>query len=109
MFLFGGSNSAIENKNLYTLDFKQYKWEIFNTRGDVPFSRDEHSAVIYESSMVIFGGFVKGERVNEVYKYYFKENRWEKVRPIGSKQPAPRAGHSCILSDEKMIIFGGKD
>jgi N-acetylneuraminic acid mutarotase len=35
--------------------------------GDVPSSRDEHTCNIYESSMVIFGGFVNGIRTNDVY------------------------------------------
>jgi N-acetylneuraminic acid mutarotase len=59
--------------------------------------------------MVIFGGFVNGERSNEIYRYYFKENRWERVKPIGRDQPNPRAGHSCVLINDSMIIFGGKD
>jgi N-acetylneuraminic acid mutarotase len=64
---------------LYSLDLKTYKWEIINARGEVPLSRDEHTAFIYEGSMVVFGGFVNGDRVNEIYRYYFKENRWERV------------------------------
>jgi N-acetylneuraminic acid mutarotase len=59
--------------------------------------------------MVIFGGFVSGGRVDEIYRYYFKENKWEHVQPLGSVSPPKRAGHSAILYGDSMIIFGGKD
>lgn len=88
---------------------KQAKWEIINARGDVPKSRDDHTVVIYEGSMTIFGGFVEGERTNEIFRYYFKDNRWEKVTVLGKVQPCPRASHSAIVYGDTMIIFGGKD
>jgi N-acetylneuraminic acid mutarotase len=60
------------------------KWEVIHGRGDVPTPREDHSAVIYEGSMVIFGGFTPdGEKTNEVYRYYFKDNKWEKVNVLG--------------------------
>ena len=79
MYLFGGSNGSQENPRLFTLDLKTFKWDYINARGEIPPSRDEHSANIYEGTMVIFGGFVEGERVNDIYRFYFKENKWEKV------------------------------
>jgi hypothetical protein len=27
--------------------------------------------------MVVFGGFVNGSKTNDIYSYYFKENKWE--------------------------------
>ncbi len=48
----------------------------------MPSSRDEHSAVVYEASMVVFGGFVNGTRTNEIYQYFFMENKWELAKPL---------------------------
>ena len=56
---------------------KNMKWEVINARGDIPSARDEHTANMYEGTMVTFGGFVSGERMNDIYRYYFKENKWE--------------------------------
>ena len=109
MFLFGGSYVSRDHPYFYALDLKTYKWEIINSRGDVPLNRDEHTAVLYEGSMNIFGGFVDGQRVNDNYRYYFKDNRWEKVKVLGLEQPCPRAGHTAVVSGDLMIIFGGKD
>lgn len=89
---------------------KNLKWEIVNARGEIPSSREDHSAVIYEGSMVIFGGFtINGERSNEIYRYYFKDNKWEKVSVLGLDAPVPRAGHSAIVFGDSMVIFGGRD
>lgn len=59
--------------------------------------------------MVVYGGFVKGSRTSDIYRYYFKENKWELVQPVGGVSPPKRAGHSAILFGDSMIIFGGKD
>ena len=96
MFMFGGCAIGDEPKGLYSLDLKSFKWECINSRGDVPFNRDEHTAVMFEDQMVVFGGFVKGVRVNDVYKYFVKENKWEFMKPFSPKEPCPRAGHSCV-------------
>ena len=73
-------------------------------------ARDDHTAVIYEGSMVIFGGFsTNGERSNDIYRYYFKDNKWEKVSALGLDAPEPRAGHSSLIFGDSMVIFGGRD
>jgi N-acetylneuraminic acid mutarotase len=78
-------------------------------RGDIPETRDEHTALIYEGSMVIFGGFVNGERTNDIYRYYFNDNRWEMVQSHSPLKPPKRAGHSAIILGDNMYIYGGKD
>jgi len=94
----------------YSLDLKSLRWEVIYGRGEVPTSRDDHSAIIYEGSMVIFGGLTTdGERSNEIYRYYFKDNKWEKVSVLGLDSPCPRAGHSAIVFGDSMVAFGGRD
>mmetsp|Transcript_2846 Transcript_2846/g.2670 ORF Transcript_2846/g.2670 Transcript_2846/m.2670 type:complete len:99 (+) Transcript_2846:593-889(+) len=95
---------------MHALDMKNMKFEAVYTRGDVPTHRDEHTALIYENSMVIFGGFdLNGDRVNDIYRYFFKENKWEKIMVMGGDLPTPRAGHSAVMVGDVMIIFAGKD
>eukprot|EP00347_Sterkiella_histriomuscorum_P011091 403373787 len=113
MYTFGGSstsNMKDQSHSFYSLDLKTYKWDQINARGDLPITRDDHSAVIYEGSMVIFGGFsTNGERSNDIYRYYFKDNKWEKVSALGLDAPEPRAGHSSLIFGDSMVIFGGRD
>jgi hypothetical protein len=81
MYLFGGSNLENENDKFFSLDMNTLKWDVIQVRGDMPSTRDEHTAILYENdkSMVLFGGFVKGTRTNEIIKYMFTENRWVKI------------------------------
>lgn len=81
MFLFGGSNLETENRKFFSLDLNNFRWELVKSRGELPITRDEHTAVVYENeqSMIIFGGFMNGMRTNEIIKYLFQENRWMKV------------------------------
>lgn len=88
MYLFGGcKGNSDPNEKMYTLDLKNHKWETVEQQvGEIPHSRDEHSACLYESnSMIIFGGFASqtGMRSNEVYKYTFSTKKWEHLKPNG--------------------------
>lgn len=59
--------------------------------------------------MVIFGGFERGVRKNSIIQYHFDNNLWEKIEHKSEEAPIPRAGHSAVIYDNKMYIFGGKD
>ena len=90
---------------------KTFAWSQLKTRGDVVAPRDEHSAVLDEVScqMVIFGGFQEGERTNDVALYNVKTNVWSKVKqPENSRLPCPRSGHSAVIHNNVMYVFGGK-
>ncbi len=84
-----------------------------NENENLPKTRDEHTALILDDSMIVFGGFAFGQRTNDIFKYYFKSNTWEKIKNKGTKSPCPRAGHSAVIchknQDQCMIVFGGKD
>ena len=85
-----------------------------NDDSNFPHTRDEHSCVIHNDTMIIFGGFVFGERTNSIFRYSFRMNHWEKIHVKGKLQPCPRAGHSAVIrynkdSGDHMYIFGGKD
>lgn len=63
--------------------------------------------------MYIFGGFVNGDRANEVFRFDFQKQEWKQIE-ASKKMPAARAGHSaCVIADAGqdayMYIFGGKD
>ncbi len=109
MFLFGGTALGDTPRGLYSLDLKSYKWERLNSRGDVPSPRDEHSAVVYEGGMFVYGGNVDGERVNDIYRFIFAENKWEIIIPFNKNCPVARAGHSAVVYRDSMFILGGKD
>jgi hypothetical protein len=121
MYLFGGSSLNRENTDMYSLDLNRYQWNLVKSKGmngdesNIPYTRDEHSCVIYNDSMIVFGGFAFGERTNSIFKFDFKRTWWEKVNVAkGSEIPCNRAGHSAVIRFNKelgdhMYIFGGKN
>ena len=62
--------------------------------------------------MYIFGGFVRGERTNEVYIYNFRERKWhsnyQNRNILTYTQPKPRNGHSAVVFEGMMYVFGGQ-
>ena len=67
---------------MYTLDLQLFKWAIVKAKAEndhpenLPETRDEHSCVLYKDSMCVFGGFLFGQRTNDVYQYNFDTNKW---------------------------------
>lgn len=59
--------------------------------------------------MVVFGGFEKGVRTNSTIVFDFETKTWQEVKLHSKSLPAPRAGHSAVVVDDAMYIFGGKD
>jgi len=129
MFLFGGNNYAsqvlknqanndgttgsnkLEYTPVYQLGMKTFAWSLLKGRGDEVASRDEHTSVLDENSslMVVFGGFIDGERCNETAMYNAKTNYWRKAKLFeNSRRPCPRSGHSSVIHNGNMYVFGGK-
>lgn len=53
MYLYGGSGprskqSDVEPPSLWSLDLKTFKWDVINGRGEMPLTRDDHSAVVHD-------------------------------------------------------------
>ena len=58
--------------------------------------------------MIVFGGFSKGQRINDIVVYSFTENAWHTIDVKGEK-PEVRSGHSAVVYSGGMWVFGGKD
>ncbi|CAF0828638.1 unnamed protein product [Rotaria sordida] len=71
------------------------------------FKRSDHSAVIYNSSMYIFGGLDE-YRYNNLFKFDFDTHiRTEIKAKDESKLSLKRCKHSACIYDNMMYIFGG--
>lgn len=58
--------------------------------------------------MVVFGGFLKDKRTNDLLLYVFNENKWTRTEQRG-KLPVARSNHSSVIHNNKLITFGGCD
>ena len=97
---------------MYSLNLRNFTWQVQKMRGDIVKPRDEHTATVDEenSLMIVFGGFEDGERTNETIVYNMKTNAWQIVKlSPNAKRPCPRSGHTAVFSDGEMYVFGGKD
>lgn len=117
IFIFGGM-STIQYNYTITLNYKNdlYKFNI-NTQewirekdfGDIPSQRAGHSAVVYNGSMIVFGGKQQGDEkcfLNDLYEYQIQLRKWYKIIANG-EQPSPRCAHSAAVYKDSMYVFGG--
>ena len=58
--------------------------------------------------MYIFGGFIAGDRTNQLIIYTFKGSMWSRVKTEGA-QPSARNGHSACIYNNCIYIFGGNN
>lgn len=56
--------------------------------------------------MLVFGGFVHGERTNSLYKCNLTTMQWE-IPHFSGTPPVGRSGHSAVVYNNAMYIFGG--
>ena len=72
-----------------------------------PSKRWGHSAILYNKSMIIFGGHHLQRNLSNIYSLDFTTLTWSKIEPFGNPPPA-RDSHSAIIyNNTDMIIFGG--
>ena len=83
----------------------------FIFKGAPPSPRHSHSAVIYENSMYVFGGY-DGHYRNDFYRFHFPTNVWSQInlKPNGNGVwPKSRYRTSTTVYKDMMFLFGGHD
>ncbi|XP_017679022.1 PREDICTED: tip elongation aberrant protein 3-like isoform X1 [Lepidothrix coronata] len=117
LYIFGGMvDSAFTQAKipLWTYDTDSTRWtECRNVPAEkeslAPANRKGHSAVVYHSSMYIFGGYfgIKGIS-QEFWTFHFDTGKWLCVSsPSHNTGPGPRHGHSAVVYRTGMYLFGG--
>ncbi|XP_016386846.1 actin-fragmin kinase-like [Sinocyclocheilus rhinocerous] len=102
LYVFGGmQDSSYTNSKmpLWVFDTVKECWINWKTRsetlqGETPANRKGHSAVIFGSSMYVYGGYIdiRGS-TKEFWKFDFG--------------PSRLVGHSAVFFKDSMLIFGG--
>jgi hypothetical protein len=79
-----------------------------NIRGvDTPYKRWGHSSMIYNKSLLIFGGRHSHRSLANIYALDLTFHTWNKIEPLGQIPPA-RDSHSAILVIFKIDNFSIK-
>lgn len=109
-YLFGGytRKDGVYYNDLYRFDTVSGIWTKLFCTGDTPSIRTDHTAVFYENSIYIFGGYDGKTRFNDLRACKLENFEWAKL-PENGVQPLPRFGHTAVVYNHSMYIFGGWD
>jgi N-acetylneuraminic acid mutarotase len=88
--------------NLITKDIEVYK----NT-GSNPSPRSAHSTLVYNDCLYVYGGYSSsGERLNDIFAFNFKTNKWKEIKTFGN-HPKKTSGHKICLYNNTLYTFFG--
>eukprot|EP01059_Diplonema_ambulator_P011404 TRINITY_DN21368_c0_g1_i1.p1 TRINITY_DN21368_c0_g1~~TRINITY_DN21368_c0_g1_i1.p1 ORF type:complete len:387 (+),score=91.36 TRINITY_DN21368_c0_g1_i1:309-1469(+) len=96
------------------LDDGKKQWKEIKSTGRIPLGRIGHSICDDgEGNLYLWGGVNetiesgnKGTYLDDFFKYDFHAKIWSEIPLVGTK-PVPRAFHSAVCYQDKVIIFGG--
>ncbi|XP_050431953.1 uncharacterized protein LOC126840334 [Adelges cooleyi] len=110
IYVVGGRNGNWPLKDIWRYDLVSNTWEQLHPTGDTLQNLQEHTAVVYQDKVYVFGGEVGFSSASEspLWSYSTKENRWEKVKGAsGTTVPKGRRGHTALVYRNSMIVYGG--
>lgn len=119
MLLFGGLDvNGTETASLMSFSPTSIAWEPLPSLTDAPVARHSHAAAAYEGRYLLISGGVaqQGNRVlDDLHMYDVLTHRWRCVwngvrdgSPQNRNEPGPRFGHSIVLHEDRLYLFGGK-
>jgi len=111
LYIFGGFDGLARVSDLHAYDLEINEWhQILPNRGSAepPTPRHSHAAVVYRSSMYIFGGY-DGSYRNDFHQFHFPTCKWSEVQSSGESPRARYRGTCVVAADSQMILHGGHD
>eukprot|EP01080_Neovahlkampfia_damariscottae_P010810 gene10810-3428_t len=107
-YIFGGLTQNGISNELFTFDLLKKEWNKIEYSGPNLKERCFHSSLILKEKLFIFGGYnSKDGWLNESYEFDFTTNIFSSIENKGTQIPSQRSGHSMILYDDKIWMFGG--
>ncbi|XP_054686840.1 leucine-zipper-like transcriptional regulator 1 isoform X2 [Grus americana] len=124
VYLYGGRNTT-SLRDFWRYNIVKKEWEMLDCPRDgpeeleehsmvaykslAPTNRRGHSAVVYHSSMYIYGGYFGIRGISqEFWTFHFDTRKWLRIStPLHNTGPGPRHGHSAVVYHTGMYLFGG--
>ncbi|RNF03638.1 uncharacterized protein Tco025E_08180 [Trypanosoma conorhini] len=110
LYLYGGYGP----KNVYPTGIfcnvkMTLQWREMRGVGVVPGGRANHSAIIHERKMIVFGGHRNLEVLDDLYIVNLENMRWEKVNCERAQGPGPVFSHVAVYvpPTQAMVVIGG--
>lgn len=104
---FGGRGDKQHFRDLHALDMQTMTWYQGPASCGAPIARHGHTSTLYDGRLFVFGG------VCENFLYFdgmqsldLSSMAWKDLQTTGPK-PSARMGHSAVIVDKHLLIFGG--
>jgi len=90
--------------DMWKYDFETRNWTRIDCKA-LP-TKTEHSAVVYNNKLWLFGGYSGKVFTNSLYSYDFRTNECIELQARG-EIPPQRSAHIAVVHRDSMYIFGG--
>lgn len=108
--IFGGWDDNLQpRQTLYRMKADTLEWSKLSASGVPPSRRAWHTAVYVESmrGILVFGGRgVADQCYNDMHILDTDAMAWRQLTTKG-RPPPPRGGHTCVVLDDMLIVWGG--
>lgn len=109
MHIYGGYQDLRgSSSELWSFDFVTERWHLtlLSSHVDQPPARHNHSSVVHDAAMWVYGGMTDLQERNDFWKWDFVSKQWSRIR--SQKGPGELHGHSAVKAMSCMYIFGGE-
>eukprot|EP00922_Rhytidocystis_sp_ex-Travisia-forbesii_P044223 GHVS01065987.1.p1 GENE.GHVS01065987.1~~GHVS01065987.1.p1 ORF type:complete len:1177 (-),score=163.91 GHVS01065987.1:114-3623(-) len=120
MFMYGGFDGKAQLADFWTYELENYLWTNVDLRfvDDAPSAKAGHSALVYGTKMLVFGGesrkgrsAYEGRDIGDVIVFDFETQSWERIK-AGSAFMERSWQAACLqqsggLPDDCVFVFGG--
>jgi len=112
MYIYGGHITQPSSEYFHTVKQDLYEYDILTREWrEIPVAegaprRTEHTAIVYNNSMVVFGGYSGNGYENSVMVFDFGTQAWQQLATQG-ESPSARSAHTAVAVGKSMYVFGG--
>ncbi|KAL0557241.1 hypothetical protein IC582_005765 [Cucumis melo] len=109
LIVLGGNLKGSSDRILvHCIDLETHTWSVMETAGNIPIARAGHSATLFGSKIIMFGGEDSSRKLlNDIHILDLETLTWDEVETKQSR-PAPRFDHTAALHAEHyLLVFGG--
>jgi N-acetylneuraminic acid mutarotase len=112
MYIYGGHITQPSSEyfhtvknDMYECNLKTREWREVPVGENAP-RRTEHTSVVYNNSLIIFGGYSGNGYENSIMSFDFQTGQWVQLTTQGDS-PSARSAHTASVVGNSMFIFGG--
>uniref|UniRef100_T1JP19 Uncharacterized protein n=1 Tax=Strigamia maritima TaxID=126957 RepID=T1JP19_STRMM len=109
MHIYGGYRDLKgSSSELWSFNFDKEIWQqaILRKNAEVPTGRHDHSAVVHDSAMWVYGGMTNLQERTDFWRWDFDTKRWARIKSKGG--PGELHGHTACKVFSSMLLFGGE-